>query len=128
MRVREAEREKAGSRREPTAGQREAFRILPLRMQRVQTRMRRTAVPTLTRMRCTFGSQRRLDTLCAWLMRFPKTGFFPHISHIIAMVSYLRRSLEFLWISAFENIRFSPVRVGINKIRLTEFHIVDITE
>ena len=127
MRARREEVQK-GSRREPTAGQRAAFWILPLRMQRVQTRMRRTALPTFTRMRCTFGSQRRLDTLCAWLIRFPKTGFFPHISHIIAMIWYLRRSLESLATAAFENGQFCPARVGINKIRSTEFHDVDITE
>src|ERR1039457_4570375 len=60
---------------------------LPLRRQDVQTRMRLVAAPTraCTGRRLTF--QRRLVTLCAWLMRFPACGFLPQISHCCAMTT-----------------------------------------
>jgi hypothetical protein len=54
-------------------------------MQRVQTFIRLTAEPTITRTLCKFGIQRLLDTLWAWLIRFPKTGAFPQTSHILAI-------------------------------------------
>jgi hypothetical protein len=61
--------------------------IAPERMQRVQTFIRFTAEPTMTRTRCRFGIQRRLETLWAWLTRFPKTGALPQTSHIFAIVT-----------------------------------------
>jgi len=65
---------------------RAAFLIDPERMQRVQTCMRFTAEPTITRTLCRFGIQRRLDTLWAWLTRLPNTGALPQTSHIFAIV------------------------------------------
>src|ERR1035437_3269415 len=49
--------------------------------------MRLVAAPTraCTGRRLTF--QRRLVTLCAWLMRFPACGFLPQISHCCAMTT-----------------------------------------
>ena len=64
--------------------------IEPERMQRVQTCIRFTAEPTMTRTLCRFGIQRRLETLWAWLTRFPNTGAFPHTSHILAIVDSLK--------------------------------------
>jgi hypothetical protein len=64
-----------------------AFLILPERMQRVHTFIRRTTLPIRTRTLCRFGFQRRLETLWAWLIRFPKTGAFPQTSHILAIVN-----------------------------------------
>jgi hypothetical protein len=52
----------------------------------VQTLIRFTALPTFTRTRWRFGIHRRLETLWAWLIRFPKTGALPQTSHILAMV------------------------------------------
>ena len=69
---------------------RAAFLIAPVRMQRVQTFIRFTAEPTITRTRCRFGIQRRLETLCAWLTRFPNTGALPQTSHIFDMVDSLK--------------------------------------
>jgi hypothetical protein len=40
-------------------------------MQDVQTRKRRVAPFTTARTVCKFKFQRRLVTLCAWLIRFP---------------------------------------------------------
>jgi hypothetical protein len=60
--------------------------MAPERMQRVQTDMRLTAPPIMTRTRWRFGIQRRLETLWAWLTRFPKTGALPQTSHIFAML------------------------------------------
>src|SRR5688500_18662840 len=54
-------------------------------MQRVQTCMRLTAEPTITRTFWRFGIQRRLDTLWAWLTRLPNTGALPQTSHILAI-------------------------------------------
>src|SRR5688572_18218857 len=54
-------------------------------MQRVQTCIRLTAEPTITRTLCRFGIQRRLETLWAWLTRFPNTGALPQTSHIFAI-------------------------------------------
>ena len=62
----------------------------PERMQRVQTFIRFTAEPTITRMLCRFGIQRRLETLCAWLTRFPNTGALPQTSHIFDMIDSLK--------------------------------------
>jgi hypothetical protein len=55
------------------------------RMQRVQTRMRRTAPSTSALTRCRFGSNRRALTLWAWLILRPTTGAFPQISQVLAM-------------------------------------------
>ena len=65
---------------------RAAFCTLPLRMHRVQTERRRTVPSTIARTRCRFGIQRRLETLWAWLIRFPNTGALPQTSHILAMI------------------------------------------
>lgn len=69
---------------------RAAFLIDPERMQRVQTCIRLTAEPTITRTLCRFGIQRRLETLWAWLTRFPNTGALPQTSHIFAIVDSLK--------------------------------------
>ena len=69
------------------ASYRAALAILPVRMQRVQTFIRLTAEPTITRTRCRFGSQRRLETLWAWLTRLPNTGALPQTSHIFAILT-----------------------------------------
>jgi hypothetical protein len=74
-------------RRRRSTTYRAAFLIAPVRMQRVQTFIRFTDEPTITRTRCRFGIQRRLDTLWAWLTRFPNTGAFPQTSHIFAMLT-----------------------------------------
>jgi hypothetical protein len=71
-------------------GYRAAFLIAPERMQRVQTFIRFTDEPTRTRTRWRFGIQRRLDTLWAWLTRFPNTGALPQTSHILDMVDSLK--------------------------------------
>ena len=73
------------ARAQDSRGYRAAFLTLPLRRQRVQTFIRWTFVPSFTRTRCRFGIQRRLETLCAWLMRFPNTGVLPQTSHFLAM-------------------------------------------
>jgi hypothetical protein len=65
--------------------QRAAFWTFPDRMHRVQTLIRRTVPATIARTRCRFGIQRRLDTLWAWLIRFPNTGALPQTSHILAI-------------------------------------------
>ncbi len=64
--------------------------IAPERMHRVQTFIRFTDEPTRTRTFCRFGIQRRLETLCAWLTRFPNTGALPQTSHIFAMLDSLK--------------------------------------
>ena len=71
-------------------GYRAAFAILPVRMQRVQTFIRFTAEPTMTRTRWRLGSQRRLETLWAWLTRLPNTGALPQTSHIFAIDRLLK--------------------------------------
>src|SRR5438128_9020970 len=62
-----------------------AFTTLPLRRQEVHTRMRLVAPPTLARTGRRLTFQRRLVTLCAWLMLFPNCGPLPQISHTCAM-------------------------------------------
>src|SRR5258707_9213448 len=64
-----------------------ALTTLPLRRQRVQTRMWRTPPSTLARTRCRLGSQVREVTLCAWLTLRPKVVPLPQISHCLAMIS-----------------------------------------
>jgi hypothetical protein len=49
--------------------------------QAVHTRMRRELLPSLTRMRCTLGSQRRLVRRWEWLTCLPTHGPLPQISH-----------------------------------------------
>src|SRR6266702_2210835 len=63
-----------------------ALTTLPERRQRVQTRKRLTPPFTIARTRCRFGSNRRGDTLCAWLMFRPTTGPFPQTSLRFAIV------------------------------------------
>ena len=72
-----------------------ALTTLPERRQRVQTRKRLTPPFTIARTRCRFGSNRRGDTLCAWLMFRPTTGPFPQTSQRFAIVlnSLLDREL-----------------------------------
>src|SRR5690348_11873954 len=55
-----------------------AFLILLLRMQDVQTRVRRTPSLVATRTVCRLGYQRRLVLLFAWLTLLPVTGPLPH--------------------------------------------------
>ena len=62
----------------PAAGR--YFVILPERMQAVQARIVRRAPFTSAWTRRKFGSQRRLVTLWAWLIRFPNVGPLPQIS------------------------------------------------
>jgi len=62
-----------------------ALTTLPLRKQEVQTRMRLVAPFTLARTGRRFTFQRRRDTLWAWLMVFPESGFLPQISQTCAM-------------------------------------------
>jgi hypothetical protein len=62
-----------------------ALTTLPLRKQEVQTRMRLVAAPTRAWTGRRLMFQRRLVTLCAWLMRFPACGFLPQISHCCAI-------------------------------------------
>lgn len=61
---------------------------LPLLMQAVQTRARRAPEGVWMRAGCRFTSQRRLVTLCAWLMRLPARGPLPQISQMRAMDDY----------------------------------------
>jgi hypothetical protein len=72
-----------------------AFTTLPVRRQDVHTRMRLVDAPTLawTGRRLTF--QRRLLTLWAWLILFPKRGRLPQISQTCAM-NYSRCFLNLL--------------------------------
>src|SRR5947209_5063039 len=62
-----------------------AFTTLPLRRQRVHTRIWRTPPSTLARTRWRLGSQVREVTLCAWLTLRPKVVPLPQISHCLAM-------------------------------------------
>lgn len=55
------------------------------RMHRVQTRIRRTPPDTFARTVWRFGSQTLLVRLWAWLMLWPRMGFFPQISHTLAI-------------------------------------------
>lgn len=63
--------------------------ILPLRMQRVQARMRRVAPLMSARMVCRFGRKTRLVRLLAWLTLLPTARAFPQISHALATVVLL---------------------------------------
>jgi len=58
---------------------------LPLLMQEVQTFSFLAAPPATARTGCKLTFQRRLVTLRAWLMRFPKRGPRPRISRTLAM-------------------------------------------
>jgi hypothetical protein len=64
----------------------------PLRMQLVQTRMRRGVFPSSTRTRCRLGFHLRFVRLWAWLIRCPYMGPFPQISHRCAMMRAPRKS------------------------------------
>src|ERR1700684_3796838 len=55
-------------------------------MQDVQTRIRLAAPFTRACTFCRFRFQRRLDTLCAWLIRLPNCGPRPHTSHTFAII------------------------------------------
>src|SRR4030065_1233664 len=59
----------------------QAFATLPALRQDVQARMRRELLPSFTRMRWMWGSQRRLLRLWEWLTCFPTHGPLPQISH-----------------------------------------------
>jgi len=59
-------------------------------MQAVQTRMVLCEPFTIARTRRRLGFQRRLVTLCAWLMRLPYWGLFPQISQARAILLPLR--------------------------------------
>jgi hypothetical protein len=56
-------------------------------MQLVQTIIFLTRPLDTARTRCKFGLNRRLVTLCAWLILFPTIGFLPHISHTLDIPS-----------------------------------------
>ena len=60
-------------------------------MQAVQTRIRLEAPLTIARTVCKLMFQRRLVTLCAWLMRLPNFGPRPQTSHTFAIVVLLLR-------------------------------------
>src|ERR1700756_4428147 len=81
MRTREGTRSRDGSRNFY------ALTSLPLRRQVVQTRSRLVAPFTFARTGRRFTFQRRLVTLCAWLMLFPNCGPLPHISQTCAMTA-----------------------------------------
>lgn len=70
------------------------FSTLPERRQRVQILIRRTFPSMRTFTRWIFGVQRRLVTLCAWLIECPNTGALPQISHCRAMESTFLMSLQ----------------------------------
>ena len=55
----------------------------------MQTRMRFVPPLTGTCTVCRFGSNRRGDTLCAWLTLRPTTGPLPQISQRFAMADHL---------------------------------------
>src|SRR5581483_2910051 len=74
------------------------FWILPARMQAVQTRSVLCVPSTTTWTRRRLGFQRRLVTLCAWLMLFPYLGPLPQMSQLIAIptprLSFGRKSIK----------------------------------
>src|SRR5262249_14628364 len=70
----------------PAAGLQTALTTLPPRRQRVQTRTRLARPFTTARIDTRFGSHRRAETLCAWLIWLPTTGPFPHTSQRWAML------------------------------------------
>src|SRR6202035_560826 len=59
------------------------LRILPLRIQRVQTSTRCTPPPITARTSCRLGFQRRLVLLLAWLTLLPTEGRLPHIEQCL---------------------------------------------
>jgi hypothetical protein len=66
---------------------RAALITLPAFKQPVQTRIVFTVPFTLALTVRRLGFQRRDVTLWAWETLRPKTGFFPHISHTLAILS-----------------------------------------
>src|SRR6185503_16283838 len=97
-------------------------------MQRVQTFMRPTAEPTFTRTRCRFGIQRRLETLWAWLTRFPKTGALPQTSHILAMLTPSNKRKA--WILISERFSRNHARSSLRpnaRNRATYLNLVELT-
>jgi len=62
-----------------------AFRTLPDRMQRVQTRMRRTLPPRSTRTRCRFGRWILRVFTFEWLTLWPFCRLLPQMSHEMAI-------------------------------------------
>jgi len=61
----------------------------------VQTRSVLWLPFTMVRTRRRLGFQRRLVTLCAWLIRLPNRGVLPQISHIRA-IPILRHNTELI--------------------------------
>src|SRR5437763_9035537 len=59
-------------------------------MQLVHTRMRLLTPPTIAFTGRRFTFQRRLVTLCAWLMLLPNCGPLPQISQTLAMTAHSR--------------------------------------
>ena len=59
------------------------LRTRPLRIQRVQTRMRPTPPALAARISCRLGFQRRLVLLLAWLTLLPTEGCLPQIEHCL---------------------------------------------
>ena len=64
-----------------------ALTTFPLRRQEVQTRILRDPPFTRARTGRRFTFQRRLVTLCAWLMLLPDRGFLPQTSQTCAMTT-----------------------------------------
>ena len=72
-----------------------AFTIFLLRRHEVHTRMRLLGPLSVVRRAFTgrrFTCQRRLVTLCAWLILLPDRGPLPHTSHTRAMNAWLQIS------------------------------------
>src|SRR5271168_441733 len=63
-------------------------------MQLVHTRRRTCELPTCARTLFRFTSQRRLVTLCAWLILLPALGPFLQISQTLAMMSLQKLDLH----------------------------------
>src|SRR2546423_6917318 len=98
-------------------------------MHRVQTLMRLTAPSTIARTRCRFGIHRRLDTLWAWLIRFPNTGALPQTSHILAMIGLpqITRKAQILIVQRFLCNRRAFRKAETRVISFTYLNPVELT-
>jgi hypothetical protein len=63
------------------------LRTLPLRIQRVHTRIRCTPPLIAARTSCRFGFHRRLVLLLAWLTLFPTEGCLPQIVQCLIAIN-----------------------------------------
>jgi len=66
------------------------FRTLPAFRQEEQTLMRVCLPLILARTGCKLGKKRRGLTLWAWLTFLPVIGPFPQMSHILAIIPFLK--------------------------------------